>query len=106
MSCKIERIASDEHLVVLMISGRITGEDVDLLRRVLDQESDPPAIDLGSVLLVDREAVKLLAQSEANGSELRNCPLYVREWVTRERSGTRGRVSPEVPKSTEDLEDA
>jgi hypothetical protein len=70
----------------LLISGRITGEEeVDLLRRVLDQEANPPAIDLGSVLLVDRNAVKLLAQSEANGSELRNCPLYIREWVTRER---------------------
>ena len=84
MSCKIERVVSDEHLVVLLISGRITGEEVDLLRRVLDQEADPPAINLGSVMLVDREVVELLAQSEANGSELRNCPPYVREWVARE----------------------
>jgi hypothetical protein len=93
MSCKIERVVSDEHLVVLLISGRITGEEVDLLRRVLDQEADPQAINLGSVMLVDREVVELLAQSEANGSELRNCPLYVREWVARERG-------------TEDVEDA
>jgi hypothetical protein len=28
--------------------------EVDLLRRVLDQEADPPAIDLGSVMLVER----------------------------------------------------
>jgi hypothetical protein len=106
MSCKIERVVSDEHLVVLLMSGRITGEEVDVFRRVLDHEADPPAIDLGSVLLVDRAAVKLLAQSEANGSELRNCPLYVREWVTRERRGTTGRVSPDVPEGTEDIEDA
>jgi hypothetical protein len=39
MSCKIERVVSDEHVVVLLISGRITGEEVDLLRRVLDQEA-------------------------------------------------------------------
>ena len=84
MGCKIERVASDKNHVVLLISGRITGEEVDLLRAVLDQEVHPPAIDLGSVMLVDREAVKLLAQREANGSELRNCPLYVREWVMRE----------------------
>jgi len=38
---------------VLLISGRITGEEVDLLRRLLDQEADPPAIDLGSVMLVE-----------------------------------------------------
>ena len=37
------------------------------------------AIDLKNVLLVDREIVKLLALSEADGTELRNCPrLYPR----------------------------
>ena len=75
MSCKIERVVSDEHVVVLLISGRITGEEVDLLRRVLDQEADPPAINLGSVMLVDRKVVELLAQSgptEVN-SEIAGC---------------------------------
>jgi hypothetical protein len=46
------------------------------------------AIDLKNVLLVDREAVKLLAVRESNGDELRNCPAYIREWVTRERADT------------------
>ena len=27
----------------------------------------------------------LLALSEANGIELRHCPAYIREWITRER---------------------
>jgi hypothetical protein len=31
--------------------------------------------------------VKLLARSQAHGTELRNCPPYVREWVTRETTG-------------------
>jgi hypothetical protein len=44
------------------------------------------AIDLKDVLLVDRETVKVLALSESNGAELRNCPAYIREWVTRERT--------------------
>ena len=86
MSCRIDRVITLEGALVLSVSGRITGEDVEVLRRALDQEPDPPAIDLGSVLLVDREGVKLLAQREAGGSELRNCSLYVREWVTRERA--------------------
>jgi hypothetical protein len=47
-------------------------------------------IDLKEVLLLDRGAVKLLALSESNGAELRNCPAYIREWVTRERGGYRG----------------
>jgi len=93
MSCRIDRRVSAENLVVLFISGGITGEHVDMLRGVLEQELGGFAIDLKNVLLVDREAVKLLALSEANGTELRNCPRYVREWVMRERAETHGRPS-------------
>jgi hypothetical protein len=91
MSCRIDRVVSAENLVVLLISGRITGEHVSMLRGVLEQESGGFAIDLRNVLLVDREAVKLLVLSEANGTELRNCPPYIREWVTREREETKSR---------------
>jgi hypothetical protein len=43
--------------------------------------------------LVDREAVKLLAFSEFNGLELRNCLAYIREWITRESPVQAGRVA-------------
>ena len=88
MSSRIDRVVSAGHLVLLVISGQITGEHVDTLRSVLEQESGSFAIDLKNVLLVDREAVKLLAFSEANGTELRNCSPYIREWITKERSET------------------
>jgi hypothetical protein len=88
MSCRIDQVVSAENLVVLFISGQIRGEHVDMLRGILEQESGGFAIDLKNVLLVDREAVKLLALSEANGTELRNCPPYIREWVARERAQT------------------
>jgi hypothetical protein len=90
--------------VVLFVSGRITGEDVDILRSVLEQEPDNFAIDLKNVLLVDREAVKLLALSETNGRELRNCPPYVREWVTRERAETHVGPSKEGLQGREDID--
>ena len=77
--------------MILCTSGRITAQDVDMLRDLLDQEKSAVAIDLKDVLLVDREAVKLLARRESNGVELRNCPAYIREWVTRERAGARAR---------------
>jgi hypothetical protein len=86
MSFRIDRVASGDDLVVLSISGRITGEYVDTLRGVLEQEAGARVIDLKNVSLVDREAVKLLALSEMNGTELRNCPPYIREWVTRQRA--------------------
>jgi hypothetical protein len=84
MSCRIDRVVSAESHVVLFVSGHITGEHVDTLQGVLEQEPGGFVIDLKNVLLVDREAVKLLARSEAHGTELRNCPPYIREWVTRE----------------------
>ena len=77
-----------------------------MLRGVLKQESGGFAIDLKNVLLVDREAVKLLALSEANGTELRNCPPYIREWVTREGAETQGRPSEQGLEGREDMEDA
>jgi len=86
MSCRIDRDVTRENLVVVHISGRITTDDVDMLRGVLEQETNAVAIDLKDVLLVDREAVMLLAHRESNGAELKNCPPYIREWVTREKA--------------------
>jgi hypothetical protein len=86
MTCRIDRVVSGPGLLILHISGQITGKDVDLVRSLLEQERSVVGIDLKDVLLVDREAVRLLALSELNGAELRNCPAYIREWATRERT--------------------
>ena len=83
MTCRIDRL-SIEQRVVLRISGRIAGEDLEVLRTAL-AEGRVVAIELAEVELVDRAAVELLALNEANGIELRHCPAYIREWVTRER---------------------
>jgi anti-anti-sigma regulatory factor len=83
MTSRIDRLSLEQG-VVLRISGRITGENLDVLRTALE-EGRIVAIDLTEVELVDRDAVKLLARTEGNGIELRNCPAYIREWVTRER---------------------
>ena len=84
MTCRIDRL-SIEQGVVLRISGRITGEDLDVLRTALE-EGGVVALDLTDVELADREAVTLLARTEGAGIELRQCPAYIREWVTRERA--------------------
>jgi len=60
-----------------------------MIKDVLGREKRRVAIDLKEVVLVAREAVDLLALSEANGIELRNCPSYIREWVDRSRKNTR-----------------
>src|SRR3954462_11916954 len=88
MSCRIDRLVIGENLAILRIIGRITGEDVNMLRALLEQETGAVALDLKGVLLVDREAVKFLGLRESNGTELRNCSAYIREWVTRERANS------------------
>jgi len=94
-----------EDLAVLRISGRITAKDLDMLRDLLGQERGEVAIDLKEVLLVDREAVTLLAFSEANGIALRNCPAYIREWVARERAQANADPSDQETEAKEDIED-
>ena len=87
MSCRIDRVVIAGHRIVLYISGQITGQDVDMLRNIPQQEAGALAIDLKNVYLVDREGVQLLTLSEDNGAELKNCLAYIREWVAREREG-------------------
>ncbi len=76
-----------------------------MLRDLLGPENGAVAIDLKSVLLVDREVAKFLAVSEANGIELRNCPAYIREWVARERAQTHEEQSNQGTGAREDIED-
>ena len=87
MSCRIDRAVTAGGFAVLFVSGQITGEHVNTLRDAMQQEPGGFVVDLENVLLVDREAVRLLAHSERHGTQLRNCPLYIREWVTRENPG-------------------
>ena len=83
MTCRIDRLPI-ERGVVLRISGRIASDDLELVRAAVD-DGHVVALELTEVELVDRDAVKLLASCEADGIELRHCPAYIREWVTRER---------------------
>src|SRR5262245_24805072 len=89
MTCRIERVVSGGNCVLLCVSGRIQAEHVDIIKDLLGREKRRVAIDLKEVVLVAREAVDLLALSEGNGIELRNCPSYIREWVDRSRKNTR-----------------
>lgn len=88
MTWRIDRVVGSDDIVSLCLSGRITKQELDALRNLIEEEAGAVAIDLKNVILVDREAVKFLAQREIDGTVLRNCPAYIREWVTRERAET------------------
>ena len=70
------------------VTGRIDCAYVEVLLELIANEKRSKgrlALDLTEVTLVSLEAVRALSTAEANGIELRNCPAYVREWISRER---------------------
>jgi|SRR4030095_6308937 hypothetical protein len=88
MTCRIDRVV-EQDLQVLYVSGRIEREDLDVLRAALVPDSGASAIDLKDVDLIDGDAVRFLAIIEADGGTLRNCPAFIREWISRERAQLR-----------------
>ena len=52
----------------------------------IEKCNHPPILDLKEVTLLDRDSVRFLIRCESDGIQLVNCPLYVREWITRERA--------------------
>ena len=85
---KIERSA-DKEFAVFALSGRIEEQHISELRELFDAEGEVRVVtlDLKEVRLVDREAVRFLANCKAKGIQLKNCPSYIREWIEK-GSGT------------------
>jgi len=84
---KIMRTANGE--VVFALSGRMNEEHVGELKTLFASEAKGRQIvlDLKDLILVDGEVVTFLGHCEADSIQLKNCPAYIREWITRERRG-------------------
>jgi anti-anti-sigma regulatory factor len=82
---KITRLPNGE--VFFIVSGRMDSQTVAELKTLFSVEADGQhfVLDLSELTLVDENAVRFLAGCETDGIELKNCPAYVREWITRER---------------------
>jgi anti-anti-sigma regulatory factor len=80
------RLEESRESHLLRVSGRIDAESLGELKMEVQIQPSPIALDLGEVTLVDADAVRFLAAAEAAGTKLLNCPLFVREWIRRERS--------------------
>ena len=81
---KIQR--SSNGGVVFTLVGRISMEHVAELQRLLslEERGRHVALDLKEVTLIDRDAVKFLADCEAGNIWLEHCPGYIRAWIDRE----------------------
>ena len=86
---KVTRAANGQ--VVFTLSGRMDAENVGEMRALFGSEPQGRRIvlDLKDLTLVDREAVKFLEGCETDTIKIKNCPAYIREWITRERAGSR-----------------
>ena len=82
---KITRAENGE--VVIKLSGRMDVENIGELETLVRKQADGRRIvlDLRDLTLVDQDAVSFLERCEADNIWLRNCPAYIREWITRGR---------------------
>ncbi len=82
---KITTVANGE--VVIKLSGRMDAENIGELETLMTSEADGRRIvlDLRDLTLVDQDAVSFLKRCEEDNITLKNCPAYIREWITRER---------------------
>ena len=84
MTLRIER-STRQRFTVFTLIGRMEVEHVAELNELFDRAYRNIILDLGEVRLADRDAVRFLRDCEADGMKLENCPLYIREWMDREK---------------------
>lgn len=82
---------TDNECVVLELIGRLEGKYLPELRAAVTTEggNEDVILDMKEVKLVDQDTVTFLAGCEAGGARLRNCPIYIREWIVREKKEKR-----------------
>jgi anti-anti-sigma regulatory factor len=85
---KVQRSGNSE--VVFTLSGRMDGENIADLEKLLRSEAKGSQIvlDLKDLTLVNRDAVSFLERCESDSIKLKNCPAYIREWITIQRQGS------------------
>ena len=79
---KIQRTM--DQTAVFTVAGRLDAENVSELCQLIDAEpAGVVVVDLTDLVLADRDAIRSLRDCETGHSiVLRNCPAYVRVWMT------------------------
>jgi anti-anti-sigma regulatory factor len=93
---RITRKAKRE--VVFKVSGQLTAENVAAMETLIAAETKGRRIvlDCTDLRSVDGPAVKSLEKWEADSIKLKNCGLYIRECIRRERLERKSGKSPET----------
>jgi hypothetical protein len=87
---RIQRSVNGE--VVFTLSGEMDEESMAELETLIS--SDPSGLrtllDLKDLTLANEDAITFLEHCETNSITLKNCPAYIREWITRQRRQAKG----------------
>ena len=102
MTLRIQKSIEEER-VIFHLAGRIRADQMAGLRALMGPKLSGHTLelDLKDVKLVDREAVRFLAQREAEGATLTNCSPFIRQWILQERNAMQ-RAQAEPPEVQRD----
>jgi hypothetical protein len=90
MTFRVDRLVSEEDVIVLHVSGRVDVECVNTIKELMEEETTMLALNLSEVTLANRDAATFLAACECKGVELRKCPAFLRGWIDKEQE----RITP------------
>ena len=82
---KIERQSDGKNMIIWLI-GRIRAEDLEELKKQIDDSAKWKVLDLSEITIVAADVIRFLSVTEQGGTRLVGCPPYVREWIQRERA--------------------
>lgn len=82
MALRIQN-SSDGDSSVFTLSGRLEAKHVPELQKMMDAYKGDIVLDLQELVLADRDSIEFLTRSEADGIVIKNCPEYIREWISK-----------------------
>ena len=80
---ELER-SSDGERTTLRLIGRVRSEHLGEITDQMGAAGPNVTFDLEDVTIVDVDVVRFLGACERGGTQLLDCPPYVREWISRE----------------------
>src|SRR5207245_11115012 len=85
---KLERSSDGERTTIRFI-GHPRSEHLGEIVNEVGSCGSRVILDLEEVTIVDVHVVRFLGTCEEQGTELLHCPLYIREWISREQQQPR-----------------
>ena len=81
-------LSSDGERTALRLIGRVQSAHLSEIAEQMGIGGPKVILDLEDVTIVDVDVVRFLCTCEREGTQLLNCPPYVREWISREAERT------------------